>query len=1246
MRRYPKTRRQKSPTPKPSYPANLPISERREEIIHALKSHQVIILSGETGSGKTTQIPKMCLEAGRGIKGIIACTQPRRIAALTVASRIAEELGNEKLVGCKIRFHDSTSPENYITVMTDGILLAEAQGKASLAAYDTIIIDEAHERSINIDLLLGIVRRLVDKRPDLKVIITSATLDTGKFSRHFKNAPIIDVSGRSYEVEIRYRNCEEEVSLAEQAKNAVAEILEESVYGDILVFFPGEADIRESMELLSKEYASRYEILPLYARLTAAAQKKVFLSSKKRKVIAATNVAETSLTIPGIRYVVDTGLARISRYNPGSGIQALPVEPVSRASADQRAGRCGRMENGICIRLYSEEDYNSRNQYTAPQILRSNLADVVLRLISAGIPDIENFPFVDPPPATGIRDAVRILYELGALKAPRRRQLSDEGKIMARLPIDPRLSRMLIQADRESSLADVLPIAAALSLPDPRERNPENAARADAAHSQFKNQSSDFIVWLNIWDGFRQSAARGSYSGKLKHYCKEHYLSFRRMKEWMDVHRQLLLIMEEHGYRAHRMKEEVWINRKGEFTQRYAAIHRAILSGLLSHVARREGNGDYEASKKRKLFIHPGSALKKTDAPWIVASEIVRTSRLFARFAAAIDPLWIEDIGAHLIRKNWINPHWNRKSGAVYALEQHRLFEFLVSGDRYVPYGPVRPEETRQIFIQKALVESDIQDISVYPFITKNNQLITQLRETEARLRRRDFLVGEEGFHRFYEDHLPPDVLDLAGLNKALKSDSHLESRLLMKEEDIVIALPPENSMQQFPDTASLSGKTWPLSYVFDMDSREDGVNLAIEAGHISELDTAEADWAIPGLLRDKIEILMRALPKSYRRQLIPIAQHVDEALENITREGSLIHALSQWLYQHKGIDIPLREWKPEALPDHLKLRFKLLDESGQMIASDFDPAKLPGTSADCGSSIQYRKEHERSGIKTWPANLSPSVKTDAGITLWPALQDDGDSVSLRFIENRPDAERIHRKGQMRLAWIHWNREIQNFQKQRDFSEKQFFAAQFFGGAKQVKDALWMRVIHDLFSQKIIHEKSAWDQTLLEGGRKIHATSKAYFDMIDLMLDTLWDVRQHLMDMMKGSYHKVFLENCIKDAENLIASDFIESESPDVWSALPRWLKAMEIRGRKGLEKPSREQRFQEIWNPLSERFKSIRENLSVHTSKEKHAALHRARMMLEELRLSLSAVGEIRPAMKTSEKRVTALLDEIDRMV
>jgi len=1132
-------RSRRSSPPVTSYPAELPIVNRREEIVDAIRRNQVIVLSGETGSGKTTQLPKMCIEAGRGVDGLIGCTQPRRIAAITVAERIAEELKNTDLVGCKIRFHDSSKASNYIRVMTDGILLAEAQGHPSLNAYDTLIIDEAHERSLNIDVLLGMVRKLIDRRRNLKVIITSATLDTQKFSKHFRDAPIIEVSGRTYPVEIRYEEPGEgsetesaAASLAERTAAAVSSLMKESRSGDILAFLPTEIDIRETMLIAGREFADRLNIVPLYARLPSSEQKKAFASGGRRKLIVATNVAETSLTIPGIRYVVDTGLARISRYNPGTGTHGLPVDPISRASADQRAGRCGRVADGICIRMYSEEDYLARPKFTLPEIRRTNLAEVVLSLLHVGIKDIEAFPFVDPPDAAGIRDALRTLREIGALegggdasppgegnspaKKSNPRHLSKDGRLMARLPLDPRLAKVLLQADREGCLGDVLPIAAALSLPDPRERPPEKVGSADNAHRKFIDEQSDFIGWLNIWDAFRTYRKKGSYSGKLKKFCAENYMSFRRMKEWMDIHRQLALVMEENGYRPRRREAQSSLDKKGNFSERYAVIHRALLSGFLSHIARLEERGVYEATRNRKVRIHPGSALSKGASPWIMAAEIVRTSRLYARSAAAIDPEWLVDLGSELASRNWIDPHWSRKAGSVLATEQMRLYGFLISGDRIIPYGTVRPSEAREIFIRKALVEGDIPDSSPYPFLRANLRLIRRLESMEEKLRRRDLVAGEEAVASFYTQALPLDVIDLGTLNGYIRQLG--EAKLLMSEEDLLTGVPEGKHLAAFPDSVEIAGDKWKLSYVFDSESEKDGVSLKIPSGRLSDLTPDKTDWMVPGLLEEKVEALMRGLEKKYRRKLIPIPETAALALKGMKTEGvDLIRALTAWLYREKKVDIPLSAWNPDKLPVHLQVRFSLLDDSGRELAAGRDPSVLTAVKtsmADKGRSSRYRKEHEIIGLQVWPdMDIPESVTIPGGTVLWPALVSEGTAAALRYLENRNDAREAHMKGLAALAGIHWSREIRDFKKTLHLSGPTRVIANYIGGATALEDALWHRVIADIFARNPVREKTVWDAVLKEGGGNIHSMAAGYLEQITTVLTSYSEQRKILIDL-------------------------------------------------------------------------------------------------------------------------------------
>ena len=1258
-------RRRRENPPKPEYPPTLPIVARREEIIRTIRENQVIVLSGETGSGKTTQIPKMCIEAGRGTDGLIGCTQPRRIAAMTVASRIAEEMGRENLIGYKIRFHENTAPENWIRIMTDGMLLAEAQGHPSLNAYDTIIIDEAHERSLNIDVLLGMLRNLIDRRRNLKLIITSATLDTDKFSRHFRNAPIIEVSGRTFPVDIRYEEPGEEelaLSLAERCALNISRLVRESSRGDLLAFLPTEQDIRDTIEIVSRDFTDRLNILPLFARLPASEQKKAFSTGGKRKLVVATNVAETSLTIPGIRYVLDTGLARISRYNPGTGTHALPVDPISRASADQRAGRCGRVQDGICIRMYSREDYESRTQYTPPEIRRTNLAEVILRLLDLGIGDIETFPFVDPPDSAGIRDGLRTLREIGALESSDKKRsgvkksggrvknrLSGDGRIMARLPLDPRLARVLMQADREGCLGDVLPIASALSLPDPRERPPEKSGSADRAHRAFLDDNSDFMGWLNIWDAFRTYGRKGSYAGKLKKFCNENYLSFRRMREWMDVHRQLALVMEENGYRPKRLNPGPSLDAKGHFTERYASIHRSVLSGFLSHIARHEEKGLYEATRNRKARIHPGSALARSGISWIMAAEMVRTSRLYARSVAAINPDWLIDLGADLAARNWKDPHWSRREGAVMATEQMRLYGFLISDDVTVPYGTVRPSEAREIFIRSALMEADIADPSPYGFLKANRRLIDRLSVMEEKLRRRDLLAGESAIAEFYESRLPREVMDLGTLNRYIRENG--DKALRMAEEHLLTGIRADGALEAFPDAVDVGNDKWRISYTFDPDSEKDGVTLQIPSGRLSDLRPGQGDWIVPGLIEEKIEALMRGLPKAHRRRLIPIPQSAAAALAGMDRgETDIIRALSSWLYTERGIHIPLEAWDPESVPLHLRVRFSLLDDSGRETASGRDPSGLRTTgkdSGDKGRSGIYRKQHSRKGLRDWPEGGVPeSVEIPGGAVLWPALDDSGDTASLVFLDDRKEAEERHRKGQVRLAELYWAREIRDMRRSLLLEGVSRVNAAYLGGAPELEDLIWSRVLTELFGTRIVRTEDDWRVLRADGGSKIHAAAEEYRERVSAILERYGEVRKTLRDLSSGSHRSAFVDERLAEAEGLVGEFLTADSNPELWKSVPRWLDAIVSRARRGAADPGKDSKAFEVWDPLRIRLETMHETLSFLASGEKRKAMAEADIMLRELYVALFAAGEVRAAGNNSESRLKRRLDEIDRML
>ncbi|MCF8095134.1 MAG: ATP-dependent RNA helicase HrpA, partial [Desulfobacteraceae bacterium] len=943
-----------------SYNRQLPIVEKRGEIIEAISENQVVIISGETGSGKTTQLPKFCLEAGRGIEGRIGCTQPRRIAAVTVANRIAEELGQETggSVGYKIRFSERAGEQSTVKMMTDGILLAETQGDKYLNEYDTLIIDEAHERSLNIDFLLGLIRGLLSVRSDMKVIVTSATIDTEKFSRAFNNAPIIEVSGRMYPVELRYMPLEDfgegggDYSYTDAAAAAMDRIERESAFGDVLIFMPTERDIRETCEILEGRHYKSTTILPLYARLSAADQARVFKPASGRKIVVATNVAETSITIPGISYVIDTGLARISTYHPGTRTTALPVSPISQSSADQRKGRCGRVQNGVCIRLYSEEDYLSRELYTPPEILRANLAEVILRMIALNLGLIQKFPFIDPPPPKQIKDGFDILFELGAIERRGAKKktsgpavrLTGKGRTMARMPLDPRLSRMLIEADKNGCLGPVAVIAAALSVIDPRERPEGKESQAGQARAGFADHASDFISLYNI---FRECTIDSDSkrprvrAGELKRFCTRYFLSFKRMREWLDVYEQMADLLEESGMEIGIAASDEsppasgsGAEKKG-FSDIYSAIHKSVLSGFLSNIAQRKGKNVYQAAKQREVMLFPGSCLFNRGGEWIVAAEIVETTRRFARTAACIDPAWLEPLGGSQCKYTYTNPRWEKKREAVVADEQVSLYGLIIVPKRTVLYGKIDPEQAAEIFIRNALIGGDVK--TVLPFMEHNWSLAETIRDRENRIRRRELLAGEEDMMAFYRNRLPDGVYDMRTLKKKIR-EAGSDDFLRMSEKDLMAAEPDEDELGLYPDRMQLGSSEFSCTYRFNPGGEDDGITVSIPASAAGQVAAETTDWVVPGLLEEKITELIRGLPKTYRKRLVPVSETVAKIMQKMPMyRGSLLSSLSGFIYEHFGVDIPASAWGEEALPDYLKLRLSLVDPEGRELAAGRD---------------------------------------------------------------------------------------------------------------------------------------------------------------------------------------------------------------------------------------------------------------------------------------------------------------------
>ncbi|MFQ5508459.1 MAG: ATP-dependent RNA helicase HrpA [Leptospirillia bacterium] len=986
--------------PRPSYPEDLPVSARRDEIAAAIDAHQVVVVAGETGSGKTTQLPKICLDAGRGVRGLIGHTQPRRIAARTLAERIASELATPlgHAVGYKVRFSDHTSPETFVKVMTDGILLAEVQGDPRLTAYDTLLIDEAHERSLNIDFLLGYIRDILPRRPDLKVVITSATIDTARFAEHF-NAPVIEVSGRTYPVETRYRPPQDPDpdSRTQDPNAALLAAVDEAATegkgrdnGDILVFLPGERDIREAAEALRKHHPPETEILPLYARLSGAEQARVFSPGHRRRIVLATNVAETSLTVPRIGYVVDTGLARISRYSPRAKVQRLPIEKISRASANQRQGRCGRVADGVCIRLYGEDDYLGRPEFTEPEIRRTNLAAVILRMLSLGLGDIAEFPFLDPPDRKQIADGFELLGELGAVDGARR--ITRLGNQLARFNVDPRLARMVLEARREDCLSEILTLAAALSVRDPRERPQEEAGKADAAHARFKDPHSDFSSLLKLWAFFGENEKHLSQN-KLRKLCKATFISYLRMREWRDIRRELANQVKEMGFK---------VNKKAAGSD---AIHRALLSGLLGHVGRKgDKKGTYTGARGIGFSVFPGSGLFKKPPEWIMAAELVETGRLYARHCARIDPAWIEQVGARLIRKSHFEPHWERRPAAVMAFERATLYGILLYPRRKVHYGPIDPETGRDVFIRQALVAGDFDTRA--PFFAHNQGLVDEVENVVAKSRDRKAGVDEEALVAFYEARIPAGIHNGKTFKKWLRdAEAKAPEQLFMRRGDLLAEEDPETAAL-YPEHLTIPGFELPLSYRFQLGHADDGVTATVPLHALNALPGSRCEWLVPGMLRDKVGALLKGLPKAYRKAFMPWPHWAGRFAEAVTpSDEPITKALGDFLLAESGTLIPPEAWNPDALPDHLKMRFSVVDAAGTELGADRDLSALRERFG--GHAVRHFEElpkdtFERDDVEEWDFELPDSVTVDAGgspVTGYPSLTVEGDRVALRMFE-------------------------------------------------------------------------------------------------------------------------------------------------------------------------------------------------------------------------------------------------------
>jgi len=1263
--------------PRLQYPDKLPITHRKADIVDAIQNYPVVIVSGETGSGKTTQLPKFCLEAGRGVDGVIGCTQPRRIAAVTVANRIAEELGESpgQSVGYQIRFQDRFDKEDgFVKIMTDGILLAEAQGDKYLNAYDTLIIDEAHERSLNIDFILGILRDLIKTRKDLKLIITSATIDTEKFSKAFDNAPVIEVSGRMYPVTVEYAEIEDEaaeeaLTYVEKAIAAVDDVMREKKPGDMLIFMPTEQDIRETCETLEGRSYRHTVVLPLYARLSAAGQMRVFKSLPERKIVVATNVAETSITVPGIRYVIDTGLARIACYEPRSRTTSLPISPISKSSADQRKGRCGRVANGVCIRLFSEFDYASRPLFTPPEIQRSNLSEVILRMLGLNLGDIQSFAFIDPPPAKQIKDGYDLLQELGAIvpesgkkkgKSRGRTRLTHRGRLMAGIPLDPRLSRMLIEAAARGCLDEVAVIVSALTIIDPRDRPEGMEKQAQAAHAGFKDPASDFITWINIWRACfgASSRERGFVKAKdLKQFCRENYFSFKRMREWQDVHEQIRVILNDSGIttgKASPAAEDEKSKPEMNFSPGYTAIHQSILTGFLSNIALKKEKNIYRAAKNRELMIFPGSGVFNQGANWIVAAERVETSRLFGRNVANIDRTWLEPIGQTLCRYTYLNPRWEKKREAVVADEQVSLFGLIIEPGRPRRYGPIDPDGAFDIFIREALIAGRVK--TELPFMAHNRSQVDAVRDMENRFRRRDLLVGEAQVYEFYRQKLEP-VHDMAGLEKQIRKMGG-DDFLRMSQADLLTYQPDAQQLDLFPDSVSLGNARFACDYRFDPGAVSDGVTVRLPASTATTVSLESTDWIVPGLLADKIEGLIRALPKTYRKQLVPVGDTVRRIMGEMPMyQGSLAGTLSRFIYEQFGVDIPVSAWRESELPDHLRLRFAITDSEGREVASSRDKQLLLETDPpeiNLDALAAKRKQWERTGMTKWEIpDLPDSIEVSAGNALFPVFpaltpEKDTDAVSLRLFQDQKAAAAAHPSGVALLYRQYFSKDLKFLKKTVALPAAAETAAGYFGGRKSVAAQLVDRVMADLFALDIRSEKEFYaharqqaDHLLPEG----QALKEAVLPVIESYAQTRQWIYKLESDHAARPLLLEFLAELRCSLDRLVPGNFIAIYSRERFFHLPRYLRALYLRAERGVSNLDKDQRKAAQVKPFNDQLSEFLNHLDPAASVEKRDALEQFFWMIEEFKVSLFA-QELKTPYPISASKLKRQAERIRRMV
>ncbi|EPH6503065.1 ATP-dependent RNA helicase HrpA [Vibrio vulnificus] len=1222
--------------PKIEYPEILPVSQKKDDIADAIAHHQVVIVAGETGSGKTTQLPKICAELGRGKFGLIGHTQPRRLAARSVANRIAEEMETQlgDFVGYKVRFNDQISENTQIKLMTDGILLAEIQHDRFLNQYDTIIIDEAHERSLNIDFILGYLKELLPRRPDLKVIITSATIDPERFSNHFGGAPIIEVSGRTYPVETRYRplggETEDDRDQLEGIFDAVDELCDEGL-GDILIFMNGEREIRDTADALAKRKLKDTEIVPLYARLSAGEQNKIFQPHTGRRIVLATNVAETSLTVPGIKYVIDPGTARISRYSYRTKVQRLPIEPVSQASANQRKGRCGRVQEGICIRLYSEDDFNSRPEFTDPEILRTNLASVILQMTALGLGDIEAFPFVEAPDKRNILDGVRLLEELGAInsnaKDPKKR-LTAVGKQLARLPIDPRLARMVLEAPRLGCLKEVMIIAAALSIQDPRERPSDKQQSADDKHRRFYHEDSDFLTFVNLWNHI-QKQQKALSGNQFRRQCKDDYLNYLRVREWQDVYLQIHQSMREMEFKLN--------SEPGS----YDAVHSAILTGLLSHIGMKDQEkNEYHGARNARFHIFPGSGLFKKQPKWVMSAELVETSKLWGRIIAKIQPEWIEPLAKHLIKRSHSEPHWSKKQAAVMAYEKVMLYGIPIVPKRLVNYGNIDASVSREIFIRSALVEGDWE--TKHAFFKQNRKLLLEVEELEHKSRRRDILVDDEELFQFYDQRVGTEVVSGRHFDTWWKQASKKEPELLNFEKEMLFKGDASHVTDlDYPNFWHQNGLKLKLSYQFEPGDDSDGVTVHIPLPILNQIDPAGFDWQIPGLRHELVVSLIKSLPKTLRKNFVPAPNYADAFLSRVTAmEMPLLDALEKELRRMTGATVLREDWKLDQVPDHLKVTFRAVDERNRKLKEHKDLHELKESLKEKVQETLSKvadDDIEQQGLHTWSFGELPQVyqqkRGGYQVKAFPALVDNKDSVEIKLYETEQEQNSAMQAGQRRLILLNVPSPIKYLHANLPNKSK---LGLYFNPYGKVLD-----LIDDCIAcgvDKLIEEQGGlvWEPEKFEA-LKEHVRAELGDTVVDIakQVETILTTAFNINKKLKGKidFTMAFALSDIKaQIEGLIFKGFATECG---WKRLPdilRYMKAIERRMEKLPIDPNKDRlhmlKIESVVKDYKELLNKIPKGLAVPEN------VKEIRWMIEELRVSFFA-QQLGTPYPVSDKRV-----------